>query len=153
MRSSSAILPVERQPATVPVTTPGSVTLVTGAAGLIGSSVLAKLRAQGRRALGVDLAPKPQQSDVERADLIDIHRLHMIARNAGVTAIIHYGAVSGPMVMIENPYGIIQANVMGTANILEFARIHRMRRVVFCSSASAYGPTVFSTRRTRSRYD
>ena len=121
--------------------TDGSVTLVTGAAGLIGSSVLAKLRAQGRRALGVDLAPKPQQSDVERADLIDIHRLHMIARNAGVTAIIHCGAVSGPMVMIENPYGIIQANVMGTANILELARIHRMRRVVFCSSASAYGPT------------
>jgi UDP-glucuronate 4-epimerase len=118
-----------------------SVTLVTGAAGLIGSTVLAKLRAQGRRALGVDLAPKSQQSDVERADLTDIHRLHMIARNAGVTAIVHCGAVSGPMVMIENPYGIVQANVVGTANILELARIHGMRRVVFCSSVSAYGPT------------
>jgi UDP-glucuronate 4-epimerase len=118
-----------------------SVTLVTGAAGLIGSGVLAKLQAQGQRALGVDLAPKPQQSDVERADLTDIHRLHMIARDAGVTAIVHCGAVSGPMVMIENPYGIIQANVVGTANILELARIHRMRRIVCCSSVSAYGPT------------
>jgi UDP-glucuronate 4-epimerase len=116
------------------------VTLVTGAAGLIGSAVLAKLRAQGRRALGVDLAPKPEQPDVERADLTDIHRLHAIARNAGVGAIVHCGAVSGPMVMIENPHGIIQTNVVGTVNILELARIHRMRRVVFCSSASAYGP-------------
>jgi UDP-glucuronate 4-epimerase len=121
--------------------TDAGVTLVTGAAGLIGSAVLGKLRAHGRQALGVDLAPKPQQSDVEQADLTDIHRLHMIARNAGVRAIIHCGAVSGPMVMMENPYGIIQANVVGTANILELARVHRMGRIVFCSSASAYGST------------
>lgn len=85
----------------------GNVTLVTGAAGLIGSAVLAKLRVQGRPALGVDLAPKPQQSDVEQADLTDIHRLHAIVGVAGVGAIVHCGAVSGPMVMIENPYGII----------------------------------------------
>jgi nucleoside-diphosphate-sugar epimerase len=30
---------------------------------------------------------------------------------------------------------------LGTANVLEVARIHRVRRVVFCSTVSAYGNT------------
>jgi nucleoside-diphosphate-sugar epimerase len=115
--------------------------LVTGGAGLIGRSLLARLRADGRTAIGIDLAPKPSDGGVERADVTDIHRLHAIAEQYEVGSIIHCGAVSGPMVMIDNPYGIIQANVVGTANIIELARIHRLRRVVFCSSASAYGPT------------
>lgn len=115
--------------------------LVTGAAGLIGRTVLARLRHDDRAAIGIDLRPKPGQPDVETADLTDIHRLHAIAARHDVTAVIHCGAVSGPMVMIDNPYGIIQANVVGTSNIIELARVRAMRRVVFCSSASAYGPT------------
>jgi nucleoside-diphosphate-sugar epimerase len=115
--------------------------LVTGGAGLIGRSLLSRLRADGRGAVGVDLAPKPADEGVERVDVTDIHRLHAIAEQYAIGSIIHCGAVSGPMVMIDNPYGIIQANVVGTANIIELARIRRLRRVVFCSSTSAYGPT------------
>lgn len=115
--------------------------LVTGAAGLIGRTVLARLRADGRRAVGIDLAPKPGQGGVEPADLTDIHRLHAIAAKAEIGAVVHCGAVSGPMVMVDNPYGIIQANVVGTANVLELARVRGLRRVVFCSSLSSYGPT------------
>jgi len=115
--------------------------LVTGAAGLIGRTVLARLKAANRAAVGIDLLPKPDQQDVETADLTDIHRLHAIAAKHDVAAVIHCGAVSGPMVMTDNPYGIIQANVVGTANVIELARVRAMRRVVFCSSASAYGPT------------
>ncbi|EWY40939.1 hypothetical protein N825_33955 [Skermanella stibiiresistens SB22] len=115
--------------------------LVTGASGLIGRTLLARLRANGRPAIGLDMAPKPGDPEVETADLTDIHRLHALAGRFEVEAVVHCGAVSGPMVMIDNPYGIVQANVVGTANILELARVRRMRRVVFCSSTSAYGPT------------
>ncbi|SHO66605.1 UDP-glucose 4-epimerase [Pseudoxanthobacter soli DSM 19599] len=115
--------------------------LVTGASGLIGQRVLARLSAEGRRALGIDIALKPGQHPVTIADLGDIHRLHGLARAEGVGSIIHCGAVSGPMVMIDNPYGIVQANVTGTANMLELARTFGMRRLVFCSSTSAFGPT------------
>ena len=115
--------------------------LVTGAAGLIGRTVLARLDAENRAAIGIDLTPKADQQNVEAADLTDIHRLHSIAAKHGVAAVVHCGAVSGPMVMTDNPYGIIQANVVGTANVIELARVRAMRRVVFCSSASAYGPT------------
>src|SRR5258708_22254948 len=55
--------------------------------------------------------------------------------------IVHCGAISGPMVAGNNLYSIIQNNLVGTANILEIARLHRIRRVVFCSSVTACGPT------------
>jgi nucleoside-diphosphate-sugar epimerase len=45
------------------------------------------------------------------------------------------------MVARDNPYAIVRVNVVGTANILELARIHNIKRVVFCSSTSAYGST------------
>ncbi len=103
--------------------------------------VLRKLRQSGHNAIGIDLSNKADHERVYGVDLEDIHRLHSCASQHGVDSIIHCGAVSGPMVMIDNPYAIIQANVVGTANILELARIRGMRRVVFCSSTSVYGPT------------
>ncbi|UHD45953.1 NAD(P)-dependent oxidoreductase [Aureimonas altamirensis] len=115
--------------------------LVTGASGLIGQRLLARLLDERRPALGIDLSQKPGQRPVEIADVADIHRLHALAAKANATSIIHCGAVSGPMVLLDNPYGIVQANVVGTANMLELARIRGMRRFVFCSSTSAYGAT------------
>ncbi|MBZ9799866.1 NAD-dependent epimerase/dehydratase family protein [Mesorhizobium sp. ES1-4] len=115
--------------------------LVTGASGLIGQRILRRLQRSQRNAVGIDISSKPGQIPVHIADLCDIHRLHGIASQEDVGSVIHCGAVSGPMVMIDNPYGIVQANIVGTANIIELARIHRMRRVVFCSSTSVYGPT------------
>ncbi|WP_108662884.1 NAD-dependent epimerase/dehydratase family protein [Acuticoccus kandeliae] len=116
-------------------------TLVTGASGLVGQRVMKKLTEAGRDPVGIDLARKPGHLPVEIVDLGDIHRLHAVTLAHGITEIVHCGAVSGPMVMVDNPHAIVVANVLGTTNILELARIHKMRRVVFCSSTSAYGPT------------
>lgn len=115
--------------------------LVTGASGLIGQRLLARLTSEGRKALGIDVATKPGHLPVEIADLGDIHRLHALAAREDVGSIIHCGAVSGPMVMIDNPHAIVSINVGGTANVLELTRVRRMRRVVFCSSTSAFGST------------
>lgn len=116
--------------------------LITGASGLIGQRLLARLAAAGRKAIGIDLVAKAGHLPIEIADLADIHRLHALAARESVTSVIHCGAVSGPMVMIDNPHAIIQANVLGTANMLELARLRRLRRLVFCSSTSAFGPTL-----------
>ena len=115
--------------------------LITGANGLIGRHLLKRLTRDGRRAIGIDLVPRDDEGRVVACDLTDIHRLYALARQYGLTDIIHCGAVSGPMVMLDNPYGIIRTNVTGTANILEMARVVGLRRLVFCSSTSAYGPT------------
>lgn len=115
--------------------------LITGANGLIGRNLLARLSREGRRVIGIDLTSRDDKDPVFACSLTDTHRLYALARQYAITDIIHCGAVSGPMVMIDNPYGIINTNVIGSANVMEMARVMEMRRLVFCSSNSAVGPT------------
>lgn len=45
------------------------------------------------------------------------------------------------MLARDDPHAIVRANVDGTANLLELARIHSIGRLIFCSSAGVYGAT------------
>jgi nucleoside-diphosphate-sugar epimerase len=45
------------------------------------------------------------------------------------------------MAGLDNPFGTITTNILGTANILEACRIHGVKRVVYTSSTTAYGDT------------
>ncbi|HCO43074.1 MAG TPA: NAD-dependent dehydratase, partial [Gammaproteobacteria bacterium] len=118
------------------------VIMVTGAAGLIGRAVCRHLAARGTPILAVDrIAGRADPCAIEICDVTDIHRLHALAQRFEIGGIIHCGAFSGPMVERDNPHAIAQVNIGGTANVLELARIHKVRRFVFCSSASAYGAT------------
>lgn len=115
--------------------------LVTGAAGLIGNKVRQILEERGDRVVAIDrLAGSGTFGPVTECDLGDIHRLHELARN-GIEGVIHCGAHSGPMVARDNPISMVQVNIVGTANMLEVARLHGAKRFVYCSSASVYGPT------------
>jgi UDP-glucuronate 4-epimerase len=114
--------------------------MVTGAAGLIGNAVRAKLEASGRSVVPIDLVSRTEEGrPLLVCDIRDVHRLHSIAARHMLTGIIHCGAYSGPMVARDNPYAMVQVNVVGTANILELARILGGVRVVYCSSTSVYG--------------
>ncbi len=110
--------------------------LLTGASGLIGRYVHRMLRERGGKVVAID---RIAGDDVLACDLSEVHRLHELGSEAA--AIVHCGAISGPMVARDNPYLIVQSNIVGTANILELARIKAMRRVVYCSSVSAFGNT------------
>lgn len=115
---------------------------MTGAAGLIGRAVVEQLLARGDEVVAIDRAASGSgRSAVRDCDLRDSHRLHAIAAATPFDGIIHCGAHSGPMVARDNPYDLVQVNVVGTANVLEIARIWRVRRLVNCSSVSAYGDT------------
>ncbi len=117
-------------------------TLVTGAAGLVGQAVARKLHALGRPVIAMDRAAQ-QLSDglaVQACDLGDVHRLHALAQE-GIDGVVHCGAYSGPMVARDSPHSMVQVNIVGTANMLELARVHGARRFVYCSSTSAYGVT------------
>jgi UDP-glucuronate 4-epimerase len=119
-----------------------STILVTGAAGLIGRSVAAQLRARGDQVVAIDRAASGSgETAVQDCDLRDVHRLHALAAATPLDAVIHCGAHSGPMVARDNPYDLVQVNVVGTANVLELARIAKLRRFVNCSSVSAVGDT------------
>ncbi len=115
--------------------------VVTGSAGLIGFGVAARLAREGRTVIGTDRIQPREDGKFPSidAELTDIHKLHAIC-SGEIAAIVHCGAVSGPMLGRDNPRAVIETNVAGTANLLEIAR-QRGVRLVFCSSTSAYGNT------------
>jgi len=124
---------------------PSYAVLVTGAAGLIGFTLAKKLTEMGRPVIGTDTVPPDEDGGFRfvRADLSDVHRIHAMFAE-GVDAVAHCGAVSGPMLGRDNPRMVVESNLVGTANILEAARIHKTRRVIYCSSTSAYGDSTKS---------
>jgi UDP-glucuronate 4-epimerase len=115
--------------------------LVTGAAGLVGNRICELLCEDERPVLPVDrVSGASEGRPITRAGLTDIHRLHSIMRQEPISGIIHCGAYSGPMLSADNPTSMVDVNIVGTANILELARVYGGIRVVNCSSISAYGP-------------
>ncbi len=116
--------------------------LVTGAIGLIGNAVRRRLEDRGTTVVavdrvGVDVDGRP----VLECDVTDVHGLHALARKYDIGKIVHCGAFSGPMVSPDHPVQIIQVNTIGATNIAELARIIGDVRVVFASTATAYGVT------------
>ncbi|MDH6261793.1 NAD(P)-dependent oxidoreductase [Bradyrhizobium sp. BR13661] len=116
--------------------------IVTGANGLIGNAVRSLLEASGRSVVALDRVSRTDEGkELIDCDVTDVHRLHAIARRQPIAGIVHCGAFSGPMVARDNPIAMVQVNIVGTANVLEIARVHGVRRFVFCSSTSAFGTT------------
>jgi UDP-glucuronate 4-epimerase len=60
-------------------------------------------------------------------------------RKTSFDAIIHLAAKAGVRPSIENAHDYYQTNVMGTLNLLEFAKTNKIDRFIFASSSSVYG--------------
>jgi UDP-glucuronate 4-epimerase len=114
--------------------------IVTGAAGLIGGTVVRRLAADGRAVVAVDVAPPhtPLPCPFVAADLRDPLR-HLAVMLDGCAGLIHCGGISGPMLGRDNPAMVAEANIQGTVALLDLVRLLRIPRIVACSSVAAYG--------------
>ncbi|WP_433086147.1 NAD-dependent epimerase/dehydratase family protein [Dactylosporangium sp. CA-052675] len=114
------------------------VTVVTGAAGMLGSRLVQRLRADGHDVRGVDLRPAPTVTLV--GDVRD--PAAMAAAAAGADALVHCAAAL-PSYPADEIRSII---VGGTTTVLDAAAAARVPRVVHVSSTAVYGlPTVVPT--------
>jgi nucleoside-diphosphate-sugar epimerase len=113
-----------------------SVTLVTGSSGFVGRAIMARL-ATGHRVIGLD--PRPSASTQVIDDLSDRARLRELIAREKITHVIHAGGVSGPMVMADDPVGVIAINVTGSMNLLNEAIAGDVKTFVYCSSVAAIG--------------
>jgi UDP-glucose 4-epimerase len=132
--------------------------LVTGGAGFIGSHLVDRLLAEGRRVRVLDnfvvgrranLAGHAGNSalDIIEADIAD--KPTVVAACAGVERIFHLAARADVVPSIQDPEAYFRANVDGTFAVLEGARKHGARRVVYVASSSCYGiPEVYPTPET-----
>lgn len=93
--------------------------LVTGAAGFVGSHLLPRLAAGGHEVLAHDLA----QGDLAEAQ----------PGTHGVQAVVHLAARSSVPESWQDPPAYYRANVLATANILEYCRRTRARLILVSS--------------------
>ena len=127
--------------------------LVTGAAGFIGSHLVEALARRGDEVIGIDnfdgFYPRAMKERNLREmgrlpgfafheqDMLDVEALR--GRLTPDTVIVHLAARAGVRPSLADPVGYAQANVTGTAAVLEAARRAGVSRVAFGSSSSIYG--------------
>jgi UDP-glucuronate 4-epimerase len=125
--------------------------LVTGAAGFIGSHLVEALVRRGDEVVGVDnfdgFYPRPmKERNLREAgggfqfcelDMLDVEALR--ARLTPETVIVHLAAKAGVRPSLADPVGYAEANVTGTAAVIEAARRSGVSRIAFGSSSSVYG--------------
>ncbi len=120
--------------------------LLTGAAGLIGMAVRPTLEGRGHRVIPTDITSfdhdLPGLTTIAFDDIAGFERL---VEHHQVGAIVHCGAISGPMMAKGDPLKLVAVNIDATAALLDLARRRGMRRFVFCSSISVYGDVGTST--------
>jgi nucleoside-diphosphate-sugar epimerase len=117
-------------------------TMVTGGLGYCGRHIVDALRARGERVVSYNRDYAESSEDgvtLVQGELYDIPRLLQTIREHSVERIVHTAAMSHPDLSVEFPIATFQANVDGTVNLFEAARLAGIRRIVYFSSETVYG--------------
>jgi UDP-glucose 4-epimerase len=111
---------------------------VTGGSGFIGSHVVDALLDGGHEVTVIDHRVRPHRSDVsfEDVDLMDLSSV--LSATRGMDHIFHLAAVSNVNTAHKYPVYTTALNVMGTAHVLEAARINGAARVHLASTVWVY---------------
>lgn len=133
-------------------------TLVTGAAGFIGSHLAKSLLRDGHHVLGIDNLNSYYDIDLKRARLGAIESLDEAARFEMVVAdisepgmvdkymdrfkpdvVVHLAAQAGVRHSLIAPETYITSNLVGFFNVLEAVRQRPVEHFIYASSSSVYG--------------
>ncbi len=128
---------------------------ITGSAGFIGFHLAELLLEEGWAVAGFDgmtdyydvrlkerrleMLKRHQRFSFTRAMLEDADQLSAAITEAAPDTIIHLAAQAGVRYSLENPRAYIDANIIGTFNVLEAARIQCVQHVLMASTSSVYG--------------
>ena len=119
--------------------------LITGA-GLIGSHAARQMVDAGHEVALFDLSPNRDYIDkvigrdkaqVVAADMRDLPALLSALEKYHVDTLVHTAGLIGGRVQ-ENSYTGATNNILGTINVLEAARLRKLRRVVYVSTFGVY---------------
>jgi len=113
--------------------------LVTGAGGFVGANLMDTLAARGADAVGFDVHRGALADGVPMVEGSILDRGALDAAMEGVEVVAHL-AVSSLRTSISDPALNVKVNVEGTALVLEVARESGVRKVVYPSASSVYGP-------------
>ncbi len=118
--------------------------LITGGAGFIGSHLVEKLLQENCQVLVLDNLHTglrenlPQGVPFIEMDVRDENVLAIFAKEK-FDAVVHLAGQTMVNVSVDDPQFDAAVNIQGTINLLEAARKTGVKRVVFASTAAAYG--------------
>ncbi|MFN4023947.1 MAG: NAD-dependent epimerase/dehydratase family protein [Hyphomonas sp.] len=129
--------------------------LVTGAAGFIGNEIALRLLREGHSVTGVDcftpyydpklkedraarLAPF-ESFRMERIRVEDTAAMQAVFERDAPEIVLHFAAQAGVRYSLEHPRDYIDANVVGSFNVIDLARQYGTKHLVLASTSSAYG--------------
>ena len=124
--------------------TPKPLSLVTGAAGFIGSNLVDYLLEQGHQVVCIDNESANNDKFYWNKDTYNVSgdiTDYKFMKNAftNVDYVFHLAAESRLQPAIENPIGAVEKNCVGTTVMLQCAREAGVKRFVYSSTSSAYG--------------
>lgn len=124
--------------------------LVTGASGLIGSFIVDALAYRNEK-YGANIKIYAMSRRLEKlrerfSYCTDLHNVTLAAHDickpledVQYDCIIHAASNADPRTYALYPVETIQTNIIGTSNVLEYARSHKGTRVLFTSTMEVYG--------------
>ncbi|MDO8592358.1 MAG: GDP-mannose 4,6-dehydratase [bacterium] len=129
--------------------------LITGGAGFIGAHAAKKLIEEKNEIVIVDNLNDYYDVKLKKdrlkiflaglkfkffkADIANYRQLENISAKHKFDCILHLAAQAGVRYSLTNPWIYEKTNVAGTLNLLELAKIHKIKKFVFASSSSVYG--------------
>ncbi|MGZ9156283.1 MAG: SDR family NAD(P)-dependent oxidoreductase [Candidatus Binatia bacterium] len=133
-------------------------TLVTGAAGFIGSFVAQQLLERGDTVVGLDdlndyydpelkrarlqrlqSLSSGSQFTFERTNIVDAAAIERVFAQNEIVKVVHLAAQAGVRHSITHPQDYIDSNLTGFLNMLQAVRKRPVQHFVYASSSSVYG--------------
>lgn len=111
--------------------------VVTGGSGFLGINLIRELLREGREVVSLDRAKfaYPEQSAITELNL-DIRELSSRDFKLHSDDVLVHAAAALPL---HSKQDIRSIDIGGTRNVLDWARAHKVRRIIFISSAAVYG--------------
>lgn len=126
--------------------------LVTGGAGYIGSHTCLELLNQGYDVVVVDNLSNSSEESLNRvrkitgkeitfyqADILDKKALEQIFEKESIDSVIHFAGLKAVGESVQKPLEYYHNNMTGTFILCEVMRKHKVKNIVFSSSATVYG--------------
>jgi nucleoside-diphosphate-sugar epimerase len=119
--------------------------LVTGGCGFIGSNLVDRLVQLKHDVVVIDNLSSTvheqfyfnDSAQYHHVDIADFENTNHLYKN--VDTVFHLAAQSRIQLSIDDPVASVKTNTVGTASVLEAARMHNVRRVIYSSTSSSYG--------------
>jgi len=129
--------------------------LITGCAGFIGFHLAKKLLKSNKKVIGIDCIDNyyPKKKKYQRLailkkynnfkffkiDLKDFSKTDTLLDKYKIKVIVHLAAQPGVRISIKNPHNTLRQNLIPFINIIEMARLKKIKKFIYASSSSVYG--------------